>query len=152
MRLLSLTAAAAGAAITLYLTYVFYQHVDPACFSDSQSCSAVQKSKYSEVLGVPLALIGAIGYLLIFVSLLLPIHKTERGRLITLSLSTVGFLFSIYLTYLEIFVLKALCQWCVASAVLLTILFVVSCKRWLDFDATETSQFEKSSTDDNPDS
>ena len=86
------------------------------------SCIKVQTSEWSKLDGVPVALLGLIGYVGILASLLLP--DREETRLATLGLTLVGFGFSGYLTYRELFSIHAVCEWCASSAVILTILFV----------------------------
>ena len=109
--------AALGLALAGYLTYVHYADIAPVC--SGGGCEKVQSSSYAELAGVPVALIGLVGYLAILGSLMLP---GERGLLLGALLALVGFGFSLYLTYLELFEIDAICQWCVASAVLMTLL------------------------------
>jgi uncharacterized membrane protein len=93
-------------------------------------CETVQSSEYAEFLGVPVAFYGVAGYVaLLIVSLvgLQPGFVTRRGPTVVLAtMAAVGFLFSLYLTYLELFVLHAICRWCVASAVVITAIAVVA--------------------------
>lgn len=110
-----------GLGVAGYLTYVHYEGIAPVCTTGG--CARVQASEYSELLGIPVALLGLIGYVSIGASLLL---RGDFGRVTTFFLALVGFMFSAYLTYLELFVIDAICQWCVASAVLMTLLFAVS--------------------------
>ena len=84
----------------------------------------MQKSVYSKLAGVPVALIGLIGYMLILGSLLAP--EEERGRFATVALTLGGFGFSAYLTYREVFSLQEICEYCVASAILMTIMMGLS--------------------------
>src|ERR1700677_4515258 len=112
-----------------YLTYVHFSGATPLCSLKGDPCAQVQKSQYSELLGVPVALIGAIGYLLILGSLLLP--DDERSRFATAALTLGGFGFSMYLTYREVFTLHKICEDCVASAVIMTILMCLSVWRFL---------------------
>jgi uncharacterized membrane protein len=89
----------------------------------SGECETVQTSQYSRFLGVEVALIGLVGYaLLLAVALvaLQPGYATSRGpvRLLAL-LATGGVLFTAYLTYLELFVIHAICRWCVGSAAII---------------------------------
>jgi uncharacterized membrane protein len=89
----------------------------------SGECETVQTSQYSRFLGVEVALIGLVGYaLLLGVALvaLQPAYATSRGpvRLLAL-LAGGGVLFTGYLTYLELFVLHAICRWCVGSAAII---------------------------------
>ena len=93
-------------------------------------CETVQLSRYARFLGVEVALIGLVGYAGLFALALLalqPRFLAERwpGALLS-ALSGVGVLFAVYLTWLELFVIHAICRWCVASAVIITAVFGVS--------------------------
>ena len=103
-----------GVAISGYLTYVRYSNLSPICLTGG--CEAVQSSKYSAVLGIPVALIGIVGYVLILVTLFM---RGNSGRLLGVIFSFVGVGYSLYLTYLELFQIHAICQWCVASAIVI---------------------------------
>ena len=93
-------------------------------------CDVVNNSVYSQLFGVPVSVIGLAGYLLLLglaLAALWTYGRTQRQLLLLgliLSLGGVGF--SIYLTYLEIYVIEALCAWCVASAVIITLLAIVT--------------------------
>lgn len=115
-----------GTAIATYLTYVHYAGIEPVCTSGG--CEKVQSSDYAEVAGVPVALLGLVGYLSILGSLRVP---GEAGRAATAGLALIGVSYSLYLTYLELFQIDAICQWCVASAVVMTTLAVASTARLL---------------------
>jgi uncharacterized membrane protein len=117
-----------GLGIASYLTYVHYAGIKPVC-SAGGSCAKVQTSVYSKLAGVPVALIGLIGYIAILGSLLAP--ESENSRLATMSFTLVGFGFSAYLTYRELFTIHAICEWCASSAVIMTILMVLSTWRFL---------------------
>ena len=71
----------------------------------------MQTSLYSELAGVPVALIGLLGYIAILASLL--VRGSETARLATVALTLVGFGFSAYLTYRELFSIHKICEWCV---------------------------------------
>jgi len=116
-----------------YLTYVHYSGATPVCSLKGNPCSQVQKSQYSELAGVPVALIGLIGYILILGSLLA--REGELARFATTGLTLGGFGFSAYLTYRELFTLHKICEWCVSSAVIVTLLMVLSIWRFLRGDA-----------------
>jgi uncharacterized membrane protein len=73
----------------------------------------VQSSRYATILGVPVVLLGLIAYCCVFLS---AAFWEEAGIYLGFLISLVGTLFSAYLTYLEVFVIGALCQWCLASA------------------------------------
>src|SRR4029079_7710676 len=116
----------AGIAIAAYLTYVHYEGLSPVCTTGG--CERVQASSYSEIGPIPVALLGLIGYVWSRASL--SVHG-DVGRALTFMLTLSGFAFSVYLTYLEVFVIDALCQWCLGSAVVMTLLFIASLVRLL---------------------
>src|SRR5918996_1946124 len=127
-RRLTATAAAlalAGAAIAAYLTWVHYAALEPFCVGGGGACERVQSSPYAQFAGVPLAVIGLAGYLAILASLALP------DRSVTAFLALVGAGFSAYLTYIELAVIHAICQWCVASAVVMSLLAAAAVARYL---------------------
>ena len=121
--------AAIGVALAGYLTYVHYSGTEPPCSIKGNPCSQVQKSQYSELGGIPVALIGLIGYIVILGSLL--VRETETTRFLTAGLTLGGFGFSLYLTYREVFTLEKICEWCVGSAILMTIMMLLSLWRFL---------------------
>jgi uncharacterized membrane protein len=127
LRRAGLVLAILGLGIAGYLTYVHYANVDPVC-NIAHGCHKVQTSEYAKLAGVPVALLGLLGYAGIFAALLIP---GETGRMAAALLSMIGFGFSMYLTYRELFTIDAICQWCVASAVLMTGLAVVCVWRLL---------------------
>lgn len=117
-----------GLADAIYLTYVHYSGAKPACTA-GQSCLKVQTSEWSHVGSVPVALIGLIGYIGIMLSLLAP--DREESRVATLGMTLIGVGFSAYLTYRELFSIHAICEWCVASAIILTLLLIGAIARYL---------------------
>jgi uncharacterized membrane protein len=119
-----------GLGISIYLTYVHHAGIQPICAA-SGGCERVQNSSYAELAGVPVALIGLVGYSAILLATLLP---GEAARLGAAWLAVVGFGFSLYLTYLELFEIHAICQWCVASAVLMAALAALTLLRALRAD------------------
>jgi uncharacterized membrane protein len=121
--------AAIGLCLAAYLTYLHYSGTTPPCSIKGNPCSQVQKSQYSLLLGVPVALIGLLGYIAILGSLLAP--QSERTIFVTTTLVLGGFGFSLYLTYRELFTLHKICEWCVSSAVLMTLLTILAIWRFL---------------------
>jgi uncharacterized membrane protein len=113
--------AVVGVAIASYLVYVHYADVKPIC-SISHGCETVQKSKYAKLAGIPVALLGLIGYVAILASLFV---RGEAGRLAGAGMALVGLGFSGWLTYLEAERIHAWCQWCVGSAIVMTLLTLV---------------------------
>jgi uncharacterized membrane protein len=120
--------AVAGVAIAGYLTWVHYAGLDPVCVGGGGGCERVQTSEWAELAGVPVALLGLVGYMTIFASLALP---EEPGAAVAAFVALVGFGFSAWLTYVELVKIDAVCQWCVASAVVMTALAAVSVARML---------------------
>src|SRR5580693_2799390 len=120
--------AVLGLALASYLVYVHYSGTRPAC-SAGDACLKVQTSVYSKIAGVPVALIGLIGYIGIVLSLLVP--DRDEVRLATLVMTLVGVCFSGYLTYRELFTLKTICEECAASAVLMALLFLAAATRYV---------------------
>jgi uncharacterized membrane protein len=118
--------ALAGLGVAGYLTWVHYGDLEPICAGGSGGCERVQTSDYAELAGVPVALLGVIGYGAILGSLALP---GDAGRFAGALLALSGFGFSAWLTYVELFEIDAICQWCVASAVIMTALAVVTSLR-----------------------
>jgi len=121
-----------GLGVASYLTVIHYGHIKPLCGKSGGSCAEVQSSTYSKVAGVPVALIGLIGYVLILGTLLAP--ENENSRLATTVLILGGWGFSAYLTYREIFSLEKICEWCVSSAIIMTILLGLTLWRFLRGD------------------
>jgi uncharacterized membrane protein len=118
-----------GLGVAAYLTYVHYSGLQPVCTAGG-SCIKVQTSVWSRLAGIPVALIGLIGYVVILASLLL-LPEREETRLATLGLTLAGFGFSAYLTYRELFSIHAICEWCASSAVIMTVLFACAVARFV---------------------
>lgn len=122
--------AIAGLGVAAYLAYVETQAVAAVC-GPVGDCNAVQSSPYARLFGLlPIGVLGAIGYLAILVAWLWGRLKsaplTRHAPLVIFGLALVGTLFSLYLTYLEPFVIKAVCIWCLTSAIIITLLMLLS--------------------------
>jgi uncharacterized membrane protein len=124
LRTAGLVLAVLGIGVAGYLVYVHYADVDPVC-NIAHGCHKVQTSEYAELAGIPVALLGLIGYVSILGALLVP-RQGEAARMAAALFALVGFGFSMYLTYRELFTIDAICQWCVLSAVLMTLLAIVT--------------------------
>lgn len=129
LRITVLALTLIGVGVATYLTYIHYAGIKPLCGRNGGGCEIVQTSEYSKLAGVPVALIGLIGYVAILATLLAP--ETESTRLATAALTVVGFGFSMYLTYREVFSIKHICEWCVSSAVIMFLLMCLSIWRFL---------------------
>ena len=94
------------------------------------SCEYVQTSRYAEVLGMPVAFYGVVGYAVLFVVGMAGVQPrlvTDRRVTVLLAaLSSLGLAFTLYLTYIELFALRAVCRWCVVSAVIITAIWALS--------------------------
>ena len=123
----SAAVAVVGFAIAAYLTIVRYAGADPVC-AIAHGCDVVQSSRYAELGGVPVALLGLLGYAAVIATLL---RDDEAARAATAFLTLVGFGFSAWLTYVEVAELRAICIWCVGSAVCMTLLAALSAVRLL---------------------
>ena len=132
LRVILIVLTVAGVGVASYLTYVHYSGIKVLCTGHG-SCAKVQTSQYSKLAGVPVALIGLIGYAGILASLLLP--ESETSRFATVCLTVIGFGFSAYLTGRELFSIHAICEWCVSSAVIMTLIVCLSIWRFLRGDA-----------------
>lgn len=126
-RALSLT----GLAISSYLAVTYLRHQVPVC-SSSDGCAIVANSKYARPLGIPLPLAGVVGYLLLFVAACRP---GERALMAGMLLTMLAIVASITLTYLELYVIGAVCYWCVASATCAALHVIVNSARWVRGDA-----------------
>ena len=118
LRRASVCLGLAGVGIAGYLTYVHYAGLHPIC-GVSHGCETVQTSPYASLFGIPVAMIGLVTYVLILLLLRLP---EERGLLSAYVLTLIGFGFSVYLTYSEVFTIHAICSWCVSSAIVFMLL------------------------------
>jgi len=117
-----------GVLDSIYLLIYKFSSNDKLCLG-SGDCATVNYSPYSEIYGIPVSLLGVIGYAAIVAVLALESRLRllqEYGRLANFGMSLVGVLFSAYLTYVEAFILHAYCPFCVTSAIIITVIFIVS--------------------------
>lgn len=119
--------AIAGIGVAGYLTIVRFQGDAPSCVVGG-GCRTVQESEYSELAGIPVAVLGLLAYAGLLLAALLP---GPAGRALGLFTALVGVGFSAWLTYAEIFLIEAICAWCVTSAVLITIALAITVLRAL---------------------
>jgi len=126
---LSIALAVLGVLVSIYMTIYKLTSNNAMCLG-SGDCSTVNASPYSSVYGIPVAFVGVLGYLAILGLLIL---ETRGGKFFRLNsslavfgLTVTGFAFTLYLVYLEILVIKALCPFCIASQITMTILFAIS--------------------------
>ena len=125
---ITIVLAILGLLVSIYMTIYKVTSNDNMCVG-SKDCSVVNASKYSEVNGIPVAVVGMIGYVSI-----LAIHWLERrneffkanGSMIFFGVSLIGFFFTVWLIYVEIALLKAYCPFCITSQITMTLIFILS--------------------------
>jgi uncharacterized membrane protein len=127
LRLAAIVLALLGLGVAAYLTYVHYEGVRPVCGLGGD-CEKVQSSEWSKLAGVPVALLGLLAYATILAALLV---RREEALIAAALMSLVGFGFSAYLTYRELYTIDAICPWCVASAIIMTLLAIATTARLL---------------------
>lgn len=119
--------AVLGLLDALYLTWIKLT-ADGVCVI-GEGCEIVNTSPYSSIGGIPIALLGAGAYIAMFVVLYMePRSKffDLNGPMLVFGLSLAGVLYSAYLTYLELYVIHAICEFCVLSAIVLLIMLILS--------------------------
>jgi uncharacterized membrane protein len=118
-----------GLGVAFYLTYVETQNVAAVC-GPVGDCNAVQSSPFAKLFGfLPVGLLGAAGYIGILVAWFVARSESGYSRIAALlmfAMALFGVLFTIYLTYLELFVINAVCIWCLGSAVLMALVLILS--------------------------
>jgi uncharacterized membrane protein len=110
--------------------HLFYEHLGHDVICIGSGCSIVDESIYSEVFGIPTSVMGLVGYVIIFAlswaGFRLGTPAREWVHAAIYGFALVGVLYSGYLTYLELFVIHAICTWRVVSAVIITTIFVLA--------------------------
>ncbi|HEU4461157.1 MAG TPA: vitamin K epoxide reductase family protein [Solirubrobacterales bacterium] len=129
--------SALGVGVATYIAIAESGGGSPVCLAGGAGCRTVAESSYSHIAGVNIAIFGAIGYLLLLGT---AFFANDLARFGGFAVSLGGFGYSIFLTYIEIFKIEAICQWCVASAVLMTILFLLSATRLIAYGGTELQE------------
>jgi len=132
--------AALGIGVATYIAIADSGGGAPACLAGGGGCEAVANSSYSHIAGVNIAIFGIVGYAIL---LLTAFFVNDLARFAGFATALGGFGFSVYLTYLEIYTIEAICQWCVASAVLMTILFLLNATRLIGYAGTIPGQLQE---------
>lgn len=125
---ISIALAALGMLVSIYMT-IYKLTENPNMCLGNGGCSTVNSSIFSEISGIPVALVGVGGYLAILVLLLLEDRigfLKNNGTMAIFGLALVGFLFTLYLVYVELALIHALCPFCITSQVTMTVLFILS--------------------------
>jgi uncharacterized membrane protein len=115
--------AVVGLGIAGYLTYLHYAGGSPYCLAGGGGCEQVQESEYSEVAGIPVAVLGLLAYATLLLTALLP------GRIaaaVGAGIALTGVAFSAWLLYAQLVLIDAVCQWCVANDVVITLIAVAA--------------------------
>lgn len=126
--------ATVGVGVATYIAIAEAGGGSPTCLAGGGGCATVAESSYSELAGINVAVHGIVGYVLILATAFM---GGDGGRFAGFALALGGFGFSVYLTYIEIFKIEAICQWCVASAMLMTILFMLNATRLIGYGGTD---------------
>lgn len=116
-----------GLADSVYLTYSHYSQNEFIC-STLNTCNIVTESDYSKIFGIYVSNYGVIFYGLVFILSLVYSFVPKKIKIIMLVfyLSPIGFLASLWFVYIQLFVLKAVCNWCMLSAISSTLIFIIS--------------------------
>jgi uncharacterized membrane protein len=134
LRKIAAFVATFGIGVATYITIADSSGGAPTCLAGGGGCETVAGSSYSHLLGVNVAVFGIVGYVLLVAAALL---RGDLARMAGFAISLGGFGFSVYLTYLELFKIEAICQWCVSSAVLMTVLFGLNAVRMVGYAGKE---------------
>ena len=122
-----------GLLVSIYMTIYKITNNEAMCIG-SGVCSIVNASGYSEVNGIPVAAIGVVGYLAILALLYLetkPGFFQDNGGMLLFGVTLVGFLFTLWLIYVEVALLKAYCPFCITSQITMTLIFIFTVRRVL---------------------
>lgn len=125
--------AGLGALDSAYLTYVKFAGAQAAC-GGIGDCETVNNSAFSEIAGVPIAILGLAAYLAIIALFLLERSRpayAEHARLAAFGVTLIGTIYSGWLTYVEVAILRAICPFCVISAIIISLLLLISVHRML---------------------
>jgi uncharacterized membrane protein len=122
--------AALGVGVAAYIAIAAAGGDAPTCLAGGSGCETVAESSYSHVFGINIAVFGIVGYALLLASAFLADDVARFGGFL---IALGGFGYSVFLTYLELFRIDAICEWCLASAVLMTILFALCATRLVGY-------------------
>jgi uncharacterized membrane protein len=139
LRNFSIVTSLIGLVDSLYLTWIKFSHREAFCLPGIGDCETVNTSRYAEFYGIPVALLGALTYVVILLVLTaenrtifsFPI-KPDHCKMAVFGISLFGVIYSGYLTYVELVVLQALCPFCVISAITILIIFIIAAVRLIN--------------------
>jgi uncharacterized membrane protein len=125
---ISIALALLGLAVSIYMTIFKLTDNERMCLGNG-GCSKVNSSAYAEVYGIPVAVVGIGGYAVIAALVFMEDRNKfleQNGTMLVFGLTLIGFLFTLYLVYVELALIKALCPFCVTSQITMTLLFILS--------------------------
>jgi uncharacterized membrane protein len=128
LRQITIALTIIGLLVSIYMTIYKFTNNESMCIGSS-GCSEVNASRYSEINGIPVAVLGVVGYAAILALLFIeqrPGFIQENGSLLFFGISLIGFLFTLYLIYLEIALIKAYCPFCLTSQAVMIVIFIIS--------------------------
>lgn len=131
MTMASLVLAIVGLALSLYLSYVHYNLDALVC--SGGGCEIVQTSRYSEMFGIPIAFMGVAMFLALIGAIVYRELQPEHADLITTGMVVIlltAVIYWAYLTYVELYVINAVCQWCVITSIATLLLLIIESYRW----------------------
>jgi uncharacterized membrane protein len=117
-----------GLFVSIYMTIYKISGNEGMCLG-SGDCSTVNASRFSEVNGIPVAVVGIIGYVAILAFHLFENRNTffrQNAILLIFGMSLTGFIFTVWLVYVELALLNAICPFCVTSQVAMTLIFIIA--------------------------
>jgi uncharacterized membrane protein len=120
-----------GLLVAIYMTIFKFTNpeLQAAMCVGSHGCIAVNGSAYSEIHGIPVAVLGILGYLSILAMLYLegrPGFFQTNGSMILFTLTLAGFLFTVWLVFVEVALIGAYCPFCITSQIAMTIIFILT--------------------------
>ena len=117
-----------GLLVSIYMTIFKLTNNENMCIG-SHGCSIVNASGYSSIRGIPVAVLGIVGYLSILAVLYLedkPGFFQTNGSMLQFAITLLGFLFTVWLVYLEVAIIKAYCPFCITSQISMTLIFILT--------------------------
>ena len=115
--------AVVGLGIAGYLTYLHYAGGSPYCLAGGGGCERVQESEYAKIAGIPVAVLGLLAYAVLLLTTL--VHGPTAAA-VGAGIAVTGVAFSAWLLYAQLVLIDAVCQWCVANDVVITLIAVAA--------------------------
>jgi uncharacterized membrane protein len=133
LKQVSIALSVLGLLVAIYMTIFKLTNNENMCIG-SHGCSIVNASGYSSIRGIPVAVLGVLGYLSILVLFYLetkPGFFQTNGMMLQFAITLTGFLFTVWLVYVEVALIKAYCPFCITSQISMTIIFILTVIRVL---------------------